>query len=101
MAFVTHVFYLSKLLDFFDTAFMIIKGNWRQVSFLHVYHHASILLFYWLNTNVNFDGDIYLTVVLNGSIHFIMYGYYLATAINIAVPTFIKKSITNMQLFQF
>jgi len=101
MAFILHIFYLSKVLDFADTVFMIVKKNWRQVSFLHVYHHATIFLIYWLNANAFYDGDIFLTVVLNGAIHFIMYGYYLATAFNITVPTFVKKSITNAQLIQF
>jgi len=101
MAFILHIFYLSKVLDFADTVFMIVKGNWRQVSFLHVYHHATIFLIYWLNANAFYDGDIFLTVVLNGAIHFIMYGYYLATSFNISVPMFIKKSITNAQLIQF
>merc|ERR1719440_784895 len=101
LAFVSHCFYLSKALDFFDTMFMIAKGNWRQASFLHVYHHFSIFLFYWLNSQCNYDGDAYFSIVLNGTIHFIMYGYYLATAFNITVPLFIKKAITNSQLTQF
>jgi elongation of very long chain fatty acids protein 4 len=101
MAFVSHVFYLSKVLDFADTVFMIVKGNWHQVSFLHVYHHTSIFLVYWLNAQANYDADIYLTVVLNGFIHFVMYGYYFATAFNVSVPTIIKKSITKLQLLQF
>ena len=101
MAFITHCFYLSKALDFIDTMFMIIKGNWRQVSFLHVYHHFSVFLFYWLNTNCNYDGDAYFSIVANGGIHFIMYGYYLVTAFNIEVPVVIKKTITNAQLIQF
>jgi elongation of very long chain fatty acids protein 4 len=89
------------VLDFADTAFMILKSNWRQVSFLHVYHHTSIFIVYWLNANASYDSDIYFTIVLNGGIHFIMYGYYLATAFNVKVPLFIKKSITNAQLIQF
>jgi len=101
IAFVVHVFYLSKVLDFADTVFMIVKGNWRQVSFLHVYHHTTIFLIYWLIANCFYDADMYFTVVLNGLIHFIMYGYYLATTFNIPVPMFIKKSITNAQLIQF
>jgi fatty acid desaturase len=101
MAFVLHVFYISKVLDFADTIFMIVKGNWHQVSFLHVYHHTSVFLVYWLNAQTNYDADIYFTIVLNGSIHFIMYGYYLATSFNVTVPMFIKKSITNAQLIQF
>eukprot|EP00929_Paragymnodinium_shiwhaense_P039940 TRINITY_DN208_c0_g4_i1.p1 TRINITY_DN208_c0_g4~~TRINITY_DN208_c0_g4_i1.p1 ORF type:complete len:754 (-),score=204.61 TRINITY_DN208_c0_g4_i1:235-2496(-) len=101
MAFVLHIFYLSKILDFADTVFMIVKNNWHQVSFLHVYHHSSIFLIYWLNANAFYDADIYFTIVLNGAIHFIMYGYYFATAFNVQVPIFIKKSITNAQLIQF
>jgi len=101
LAFISHCFYLSKALDFVDTMFMIIKGNWRQVSFLHVYHHFSIFLFYWLNAQCNYDGDAYFSIVLNGSIHFVMYGYYLVTAFNVTVPMIIKKAITNAQLTQF
>ena len=37
------VHYLSKFLDWFDTFFIIAKGNAKkQLSFLHVYHHSSI-----------------------------------------------------------
>jgi hypothetical protein len=38
-----YIHYLSKFLDFFDTVFIILRGKDRQqLSFLHVYHHASI-----------------------------------------------------------
>ena len=35
MALVLWVFYTSKILDFFDTIFMVLRGKWRQLSFLH------------------------------------------------------------------
>lgn len=101
MAAVLYVFYMSKILDFCDTLFIVLRGKWTQFSFLHIYHHASIFLVYWLNLNAGYDGDIYFTIVLNGTIHFIMYGYYFLTAFNIPVPTFIKKMITLSQMFQF
>jgi hypothetical protein len=31
---------------------------------------------FWLNVNVGYDGDVYLTIVLNGLIHTIMYTCY-------------------------
>lgn len=31
---------------------------------------------YWLNLNAGYDGDIFLTVILNGAIHTVMYTYY-------------------------
>ena len=74
-----YIFYLSKILDFLDTLFIIISKKFKQLSFLHVYHHTTIFLFYWLNMKVNYDGDIYLTVGLNGFIHSVMYTYYFVS----------------------
>ena len=39
---VMYMFYLSKILDFFDTVFIILGKKWKQLSFLHVYHHLTI-----------------------------------------------------------
>ena len=36
------VHYLSKYLDYCDTFFMIARRKYSQVSFLQVYHHATI-----------------------------------------------------------
>ena len=38
MAALTWVFYLSKVLDFFDTIFIVARRKWTQLSFLHLYH---------------------------------------------------------------
>jgi GNS1/SUR4 family len=70
------LFYVSKIWDFWDTIFIVLGKKWRQLFFLHVYHHTTIFLFYWLNSHVNYDSDIYLTIVLNGFIHTMMYTYY-------------------------
>lgn len=39
---VLYMFYLSKILDFCDTFFIIVGKKWNQLSFLHVYHHLTI-----------------------------------------------------------
>ncbi len=44
IAFILYVFYLSKILDFLDTVFIIAEKRWAQLSFLHIYHHTSIFL---------------------------------------------------------
>jgi hypothetical protein len=44
IGFIIYVFYLSKILDFLDTIFIILEKRWGQLSFLHVYHHTSIFL---------------------------------------------------------
>ena len=33
-----------QVLDFMDTIFIILGKKWKQLSFLHVYHHITIFL---------------------------------------------------------
>jgi len=93
------LFYMSKILDFMDTFFIIMGKKWKQLSFLHVYHHTTIFLFYWLNVNLNYDGDIYLTIVLNGLIHAMMYTYYFVSLHTTEI--WWKSFLTLGQMFQF
>jgi elongation of very long chain fatty acids protein 4 len=96
---VLHMFYVSKILDFADTAFIILGQKWKQLSFLHVYHHTTIFLIYWMNLRLNYDGDIWLTIFLNGMVHFFMYTYYF-----LALHTpkiWWKKYLTMFQMVQF
>ena len=93
------LFYISKVFDFFDTLFIILGKKWDQLSFLHVYHHLTIFLVYWMNTNIGYDGDIYLTIVLNGFIHTVMYTYYFVSMHTRDI--WWKKYLTMMQLAQF
>lgn len=99
LSFILYVFYISKVLDFMDTFFIIAEKRWKQLSFLHVYHHTSIFLFYWLNAHVSYDGDIYLTIVLNGLIHTMMYTYYFITLHTKDV--WWKSALTMGQMIQF
>jgi elongation of very long chain fatty acids protein 4 len=80
------VFYVSKVLDFLDTVFIVMGKKWDQLTFLHVYHHASIFSTYWVITNAAYDGDIYLTIVLNAFVHFVMYTYYMIRALGLYEP---------------
>ncbi|KXS11281.1 hypothetical protein M427DRAFT_138369 [Gonapodya prolifera JEL478] len=101
MAKVIWVFYFSKILEFNDTFIMIAKKNFRQVSFLHVYHHGSIFAVWWLVTFTAPTGEAYFSAALNSFIHVVMYGYYFCSAIGIKQVSFIKKYITMMQMTQF
>mmetsp|Transcript_14056 Transcript_14056/g.28037 ORF Transcript_14056/g.28037 Transcript_14056/m.28037 type:complete len:274 (+) Transcript_14056:179-1000(+) len=101
------IFYVSKIWDFWDTIFIVLGKKWKQLSFLHVYHHTTIFLFYWLNSRMNFDGPIYLTVALNGFIHTVMYTYYFVCMhtkdpnTGKSIPIWWKSSLTMLQMIQF
>jgi elongation of very long chain fatty acids protein 4 len=61
----------------------VAKGNWAQFSFLHIYHHMSIFMTYWLVVTTAYDGDTYYPIVANSLVHLVMYGYYLGTALGL------------------
>jgi len=64
-----------------------------------VYHHVTIFLVYWLNLNAGYDGDIFLTVILNGAIHTVMYTYYFLSMHTKDI--WWKKYLTLFQIIQF
>lgn len=94
------IHYFSKFFDFFDTIIMILKQNWRQVSFLHVYHHVSIVLVwgYLLQTG-NGNGTAYFGAFINSFIHVLMYTHYTISILGIPNP--LKKALTLIQMVQF
>ncbi|ROL51082.1 Elongation of very long chain fatty acids protein 2 [Anabarilius grahami] len=40
-------YYFSKLIEFLDTVFIVLRKKNSQISFLHVYHHASMFNIWW------------------------------------------------------
>ncbi|XP_051137562.1 uncharacterized protein LOC127255853 [Andrographis paniculata] len=94
-----YVFYLSKLLEFADTALILLsRSRNRRLSFLHVYHHAVVLVmcYLWVATS---QSMFPIGVVTNGSVHVVMYCYYLMTAVGLR-PRW-KRRLTDCQIGQF
>ena len=94
------IFYASKVLEFTDTFIMLIKQNFNQVSFLHVYHHATIYPIWWAVSYYGPGGDAYHCVVLNSLIHVIMYAYYALSSLGVPLGA-VKPLITSSQMAQF
>lgn len=81
ICFVMYVFYISKFYEFIDTYIMLLKGNLSQVSFLHVYHHASTCVIFWMVSKHAPGGDAWFCITINCWVHVVMYTYYLLTTI--------------------
>ncbi|CAL8085211.1 unnamed protein product, partial [Calicophoron daubneyi] len=47
MASVCYLFFVSKLIELFDTACFVVRRKFEQVSFLHVFHHAIMPVSWW------------------------------------------------------
>lgn len=101
LACVLWVHYVSKAYEFFDTVIMVLKKNNRQVSFLHVYHHATTFFPVWFCVvTYGPGGEAWFCCFLNSLVHVFMYGYYFFASLGIQIVA-IKKSITTFQMVQF
>mmetsp|Transcript_13074 Transcript_13074/g.27481 ORF Transcript_13074/g.27481 Transcript_13074/m.27481 type:complete len:343 (+) Transcript_13074:194-1222(+) len=98
-AYAVWVHYCDKYLEFFDTYFMILRGNMKQVSFLHIYHHTTIAWAWWIAICFAPGGDSYFGALLNSIIHVMMYSYYALALLKVPCPW--KRFLTQAQLAQF
>jgi len=99
MAFACWLFFAQKYWEWLDTIFFIMRKSWRQVSFLHVYHHATVPLLVGFTGAVDFNGDQYLAGILNSGVHVLMYSHYFVSALGFPTPW--RKALTSLQLVQF
>ena len=92
-----------QYVDFTDTLIIILRKKFVQLSFLHVYHHSTILLVWgWVvNTWPADTGSACYAygAWVNAWVHVVMYGYYALTAVGIKPP--FKSLVTMIQLTQF
>lgn len=86
---------------------MLLKGNIKQISFLHVYHHATISFTWWMITRKAPGGDAYFSAALNSWVHVCMYTYYLSAAL-LGKNKHVRKKylwwgkyLTQLQILQF
>ncbi|XP_018316152.1 elongation of very long chain fatty acids protein 1 [Mycetomoellerius zeteki] len=92
---------MLKLFDLIETVVFVLRKKDRQISFLHTYHHASTFIYSWLMFNY-FNHSFNMTsMLLNCSVHVVMYSYYFLSTYGsnmqrILLP--IKKSITIIQM---
>lgn len=96
--------YLCKLIDFFDTLFFVLrKKNSQQITFLHVYHHATMPLTVWIVFRFVPGGHSVFMPTVNSFVHVVMYFYYLVAAMGPRFQKYLwwKKYLTGFQMLQF
>lgn len=93
------LFYLQKYFEFIDTWFFILRKSSRQVTFLHLFHHSSITIVVGTILPFDYNGDMYLPILLNSANHTAVYLHYLLASLGIA--SWWAPYITSMQLVQF
>lgn len=74
----------------------VLNQAWLKAASLNIFLSLALTQFYWLNVNAGYDGDVYLTIVLNGFIHTVMYTYYFVSMHTKDI--WWKKYLTLMQV---
>mmetsp|Transcript_25622 Transcript_25622/g.35536 ORF Transcript_25622/g.35536 Transcript_25622/m.35536 type:complete len:245 (-) Transcript_25622:40-774(-) len=93
------LFYFLKQVELLDTAFIILRRNYRQLTTLHIYHHASILVLAEAGT-ITYTAPVSVGCIINCFVHIIMYFYWALVSRSFDVRSW-KKQITQLQLLQF
>jgi elongation of very long chain fatty acids protein 4 len=95
-----YMHYMSKYIDYFDTIFMILRKKNSQVSFLHVYHHATVIIPWgWIVAGGHANGTAAFGALINSIIHMMMYSHYFWTSMGYRNP--FKRFLTQAQIAQF
>jgi GNS1/SUR4 family len=95
-----HLYFMIKVFDLLDTVFFVLRKKSSHLSFLHVYHHAGILLGSYVCTKYVPGGHATLLGIINSFVHAVMYFYYFMSAYKpeIKKSIFWKKQITHIQM---
>ncbi|XP_042319316.1 elongation of very long chain fatty acids protein 2 [Sceloporus undulatus] len=95
-------YYFSKVIEFADTIFFVLRKKNSQITFLHVYHHATMFNIWWCVMNWIPCGQSFFGPTLNSFIHVLMYSYYgLSVIPSMRKYLWWKKYLTQAQLIQF
>ncbi|KAI4466767.1 fatty acid acyl transferase-related [Holotrichia oblita] len=90
-----------KFIDLLDTIFFILRKKDNQVTNLHLYHHCTTFFFGWSATQFIASGIATFTIVLNTSVHTLMYAYYFLSTLGPNVQkkiSIIKSKLTVVQM---
>lgn len=96
------MFFTSRLVEFADTIFFVLRKKDSQVTSFHVFHHSSVPTATWFFLKFAPGGNSGIFPFINTLVHTIMYSYYfLATYPSMRPYLGWKKYLTQMQIVQF
>ncbi|EDS39481.1 elongation of very long chain fatty acids protein 4 [Culex quinquefasciatus] len=99
--YLSYGYFLLKVLDLADTVFFVLRKKQSHVSFLHVYHHAVMVLMTYLAVVFVPGGHVFMLGVWNSLVHAVMYFYYFLASYQSQDTIWWKKYLTRLQLVQF
>jgi len=97
------VFLVSRLVEFADTIFFVLRKKYSQVSGFHVFHHSSVPIAVWFYLKFVPGDNAAFFPYINTAIHVVMYSYYFLATFGPVMAPYLwwKKYLTQMQIVQF
>lgn len=97
------LFMLSRLVEWVDTVFFVLRKRQRQVTKLHVFHHSFVPLLSWFYLKFYPDVTMAFFPLVNTLVHTVMYAYYFLATFGPKLQPYLwwKKYLTSMQIAQF
>ena len=106
--FVTWAFFFSKIIEFSDTVFMVLRKKNQQISNLHVIHHSVVPLSVWIGIKFAPVAVNAWFPLLNSFVHTLMYTYFGLMALGDSLDEKLHSKIllfkpwmTRIQIIQF
>lgn len=97
------LFLTSRLVEWLDTIFFVLRKKQRQVTKLHVFHHSFVPILCWTYLKFNPGYTVAFFPFVNSFVHTIMYTYYFLATFGPKIQPYLwwKKYLTSLQIAQF
>ncbi|XP_076755204.1 very long chain fatty acid elongase 1-like [Xylocopa sonorina] len=82
---------ISVAIEYSDQTHRHLMKKNNQISFLHLYHHASTVIHTWICAKYFVSGMAMTIPLVNSSIHVIMYTYYLLSSFGPSMQKLIQR----------
>lgn len=95
-----YVYFLTKIVDFADTIFFVLRKKHHQASFLHVFHHGVMPIMSAVGLKFYPAGYSGFLPLINILVHAVMYSYYALACAGEEMKKHLwwKKYITQLQM---
>lgn len=67
-----YAYFIAKMTELLDTIFFVLRKKDRQITFLHVYHHAGMAAISWGCTKYFPGGHAAFIGMINSAVHVVM-----------------------------
>jgi len=88
---------VSKVWELGDTIFIVLRK--QPLIFLHWYHHITVLIYVWYSY-MDHTAPGRWFIIVNYSVHALMYTYYTLKALRFKLPRSINVMLTTIQILQ-